>query len=456
MDPLTDSVDFECGLLDLFCKTNESVAKGLAGFMSYLADVLLGGQDFTEGGVLWNTAMDEASSWMGMAIIVMLITAAAGIAISILQQDASGLKRTLFFTVASIPSTYFAIYIVGQVLNIADVVSAGIITDLAGPDGFATLTSKLANASGWGVAGAIITGNAGSLVVGTMLVMFIFTAGLLCMMVALAFRNFIIMILLAFAPLAFMLLPYKGGSLWFKRWASALTAMVLAKPLMLGVYAMLFAAFGNISGALSPAAITLGIGMLVTSFMPLMAFSFFNFLGGSGGSGEETGSQASQKGKMAVSSVVRMLPVPGGGAGTAAKAGASAAPKSASGAAAGASAPSPAPAAASSGKPAQANASTGSKPSTSGTGTGAGAPGKSRPSVPEPNASPSSGASSAGGGSSSGNSGTKAAPPKAPSAPAPASAPAPPSSAPKAPPAAPAPPKAPPAAPGSDSRGGGR
>ncbi|NLA66257.1 MAG: hypothetical protein GX862_10165, partial [Leucobacter sp.] len=284
-------VDFTCDPLDFICKNYESTANGLADAANWMADFALGGQEFATGGAMWNTATDQAGLWLGMAVIVMIITATVGFATAAIAGRGDLVKRTLFGTLLSFPATLFAYFIVGKGLDVIDEFSEGLLASITDDyGGFGAVIEAMFRDEVTMLAVAETAVGAGAtLYVRVLIVVLAIFIGVLFITVAMAFRNFVLMLLIAFAPLAFVLLPAKGGGTWVKRWLAAVVAMALAKPLMLGTLALVLAGFREIGTVWTPAAIYLLIGLLITAFMPLMAYSFFQFIGGDGGAGDQVG-----------------------------------------------------------------------------------------------------------------------------------------------------------------------
>ena len=328
-EPDVEKWEFDCGFSDVVCKSAEGIANGVADMLRWALDMSLGKQSFVPGDTLWVAATGEAGQWFGIVIIVMLMTTVIAISVAALRGDVKGLKRVLLGMLTSIAATVFAVFALGKGLEVVDAMSDGILDRLThGEQGFKALIAEglvPSSGEGWGEDAAVTAYMTQPTVV--IVVMLIFVLGLLIMTIALAFRNFILMILIAFAPLAFMILPHKGGEVWVKRWAAAVVAMLIAKPLIFGTLAMLVSVLGDVS-LWGGEGITLAIGIIISGFMPLIAFSFFSFLGGSGAqmAGEQVGSQVGQKIKNQAISATRMLAskgAAGGGRGGGGGAGAS-------------------------------------------------------------------------------------------------------------------------------------
>lgn len=284
-------LSFGCGVTDAYCMMMEQIARGMAKATSWLADETLGTQEFNTGSDLWNVATDQAGTWLGLSIMVMIITSVVGISVAAVMGRGDLMKRALIGTGLSLPATMFAYFIVGKGLDVVDELSDGMLDKLTGTTGGfgALVESVMWQGSALTAFSSLTSG--GVPIPQVVLVLLAMFLGILFIAFAIAFRNFVLMLLIAFAPLAFVILPAQGGGVWVKRWISAVTAMALAKPLILGTLALVMAGFESVGSIWSPQGVSLLIGFAIAAFMPLMAYSFFNFIGGDGGAGDQVGSR---------------------------------------------------------------------------------------------------------------------------------------------------------------------
>lgn len=286
-------VDFGCSPLDIYCKAFDFVGNGLASSIGWLADGALGNQKFAPGTGLWDSAISEAGPWLGIAVLVMVITSVVGIAGGAIMGRSDMIKRAVVMSLVSFPATMFAYFIVGEGLLVIDEISAGLLERLTGSqDGFGGVIRALFKSDSAHILGTVAQG-APSMIGKMILVLVALFLGVLVIALAMAFRDFVLMLLIAFAPLAFVLLPAKGGGTWVRRWVSAVTAMALAKPLILGTLILVMSALGKVDTIWSAEGVSLMIGFLIAAFMPIMAYSFFSFMGGGAG-GDQVGTQAGQ------------------------------------------------------------------------------------------------------------------------------------------------------------------
>lgn len=294
-----EELEFGCSFGDLICMAFEAQARGLGKFLGWLAELVLGSQKLAPGTKLWDSAIDEAGNWFAVSILVMLATGVIALATGMLSMK----KQNVFFALgglaAAIPSTYLALGVGGELLKLSDDYSDLALKRLGGEDGFANIFRAAAQGGTGsdigGVATMVLSGGTAN-ALPTMLMMILLIIGLIMMSFAIAFRNLGIMILIAFAPLAFMSVPMKGGWGITKKWGLAGIALLLSKPLMFGVLAMLLKSADGMA-LFSPETLTIATGLFVVSFMPMMAYSFFSFLGSGNESqaGQNVGSAAGQK-----------------------------------------------------------------------------------------------------------------------------------------------------------------
>ena len=323
---LEDQIELGCtpGLDYPICVSAESTARGMGTFIGWLAETVLGSQEFAPGTTLWDNAIGEASNWLAIAIVVMLITGIVGVSTGMLSMKGRRLWVSVLSIAAAIPSTFLSLALGGELLAISDQLSDLALKRIGGADGFENLFRVVVQGgTGSDVGGAALTLTGLSSAAPMLLMLIGILLGLLLMSFALAFRNLGLMVLIAFSPLAFMAVPMRGGWGIAKKWAMAGIALLLSKPLMFGVLAMLLKSSEGMA-LFSPQTLTVMTGLFVVSFMPMMAYSFFAFLGSgnenmagqgmAGQAGQKAAAPAQRIGGMVTS---RMSAGAAGGAGAA-------------------------------------------------------------------------------------------------------------------------------------------
>nr|WP_249291104.1 hypothetical protein [Leucobacter manosquensis] len=323
---LEDQIELGCtpGLDYPICVSAESTARGMGSFIGWLAQTVLGSQEFAPGTTLWDNAIGEASNWFAIAIVVMLITGIVGVSTGMLSMKGRRLWVSVLSIAAAIPSTFLSLALGGELLAISNQLSELALKRIGGEDGFENLfRTVVQGGTGSDVGGAALTLTGLSSAIPMILMLIGILLGLLLMSFALAFRNLGLMVLIAFSPLAFMAVPMPGGWGIAKKWAMAGIALLLAKPLMFGILAMLLKTSDGMA-LFSPQTLTVMTGLFVVSFMPMMSYSFFAFLG-SGNENMAGQGMAGQAGQKAAAPVQRAAGAATGkiGAGAAGAAGAS-------------------------------------------------------------------------------------------------------------------------------------
>ncbi|UTX53302.1 hypothetical protein [Leucobacter aridicollis] len=317
----TLDIDFECGPVDLICKSFESQTQGLTEFLSWVADITLGNHSIAPGSKLWDSAIGESGYWFGLAIVVSLGILSVGIMRGVFQGD---IKWPIIGVLSGIPSTILALTVGGKLLEVSAEISKDLLNRIGGGDGFAAaIRTTMQVGTGSDKTGAVLS------VLGVgflpmLILLLVLILGMIVLNFALAFRNFAIMVLIAFAPLAFMAVTTKGGWGLAKKWMNAGIALLIAEPLMFGLLAMILRATKGAT-LFDGGTLTLGIGLFMTAFMPLMVVKFFDFLGADGVAGDQAGSQmgrsVSQSSKTAVRNVTSVLTRGGSGGGAATRGG---------------------------------------------------------------------------------------------------------------------------------------
>ncbi|MDA3146514.1 hypothetical protein JSO19_03875 [Leucobacter sp. UCMA 4100] len=297
----------------------QKTGNGLADMINWLAEIVLVPSALDNEGGMWETAMGEAGVWLGLSLMLSFMVLVVGLSIALVKQRKDLIGRAIFGGLGTFPATMFAWWLVYQALDFVDQFSGHFTSTLTGEDGdgsIGTLFQMFEGEANWTNGLVSTLAPVGSPILRMLLLMVMLSIGLIFVFVALAFRDFVLLLLIAFAPLAFVVLPLKNGDVWLKRWASAVIAMLLAKPIVLGTMKLVVAGFGNVDSLWSPQGMSLSIGLIIVSFMPLMLFTFFNFVGGSD-AGDQVGSRAAQGTKQQVQRVQQMVPTrfrsPGGG-----------------------------------------------------------------------------------------------------------------------------------------------
>lgn len=280
-----EPVDLQCSFGDIPCVFVEGMARAFQGVTGWLVEVFLGGSGFSPGQPLYAEALSNFRVMLGLAVVLGIALGAIGMAWGALTLSPQTVLKTFLSLFFLIPASGIAIYAGSKALEISDEMSKELITRISGDQGLVNLFIGYLRKPDGSFEGNVIN-NLSTLMpdsgvqygVRFLIMLVLIILGLTLNMFALAFRDLMLMILFAFAPLAFLLVTLRGNWAIVRKWALAVFALVMAKPLLLGVIAMLLSVAGSASG-LAGSFWTITFGLVVCSFMPFIAYNFFNFLG---------------------------------------------------------------------------------------------------------------------------------------------------------------------------------
>lgn len=280
LEDKADSYSLGCGdiFTDAPCVIAEWTANGLGGGVGWFAELVLSNQPLAPGQTLWDVAIGEASSWFGISIIVIMVTGLIGMAWGLIRLRPANALMSAMFMGGAIPVLYIALGIAGALAVLSDQLSDEILKRLSGKDGFATVIRAILQKGVGNDSLSMSGGGDGVTPLMLVLVLLAFLVSLFLMSLAISFRNLGMMVLVAFSPLAFVGVPLNGGWGLVKKWWFAYIALLLSKPLMFGMLAMLLK--GAKGAALfSSQTMTVITGLFLVSFMPFITYQFFQFLG---------------------------------------------------------------------------------------------------------------------------------------------------------------------------------
>jgi len=291
-------IDFECGFTDTLCQVNEWYANNNFNGAISTMTTALESTAFTTDGTLWVTAATEFSWWRWVVIVAIIGAGIVGVTMGAVKRDGEMIKHALIGLVLTYPLTEIAVWTLGHLLNGTEALSNAVMArgDTSSlPARLLEMGSSFDNEDQFLVAA-----------LGTMLFL-----GSLVLLFVFSFRNLGLMVLIAFAPLAFMFAPTRPGVRTVTRWAAAVAALLLTKPLTLGLLSLVITGLDDLETLWTPEAFTIGFGLLLALFMPFMAFALFDFLGTSAANSFEGGSRAVGAGAVSQSRAATMTATAG-------------------------------------------------------------------------------------------------------------------------------------------------
>lgn len=316
--PEQAGVDFQCGFADPLCALQEDQVNGTVTLAIENIRGALSNTAFTTDGALWVGAATEFSWWRWVVVLVTILAMAFGITVGLLKQDGVMVRQAAIGGVLAWPLAELAVWTLGHLLNVTEMLSGAVLN--RGPDqSLDLLLFELSGEGGTQVDRWAAGWTSIILLIGAFFLTFVF-----------AFRNLALMVLVAFAPLAFMMAPVRPGRQVIATWAAAVLALLLTKPLTLGLIALILNTGTGLTSLWTPEAMPLLFGLVLSLFMPFLAFSLFDFVGtqaagateGVGRSMASSGIRGGQTASRQVGAAMRNRPRlgSGGGGGGAAKA----------------------------------------------------------------------------------------------------------------------------------------
>jgi len=171
------------------------------------------------------------------------------------------------------------VWTLGHLLNVSELLTQAVMGANASGS-FDAQIADLANSGTYDDQAAVVWSSL-ILALGSFVLTFVF-----------AFRNLALMVLVAFAPLAFMLAPVRPGVRIISVWASAVLALIITKPLTMGLLSLILTTGAEMESLWVPEALPLLFGIILTAFMPLVAFTLFDFVGTQAASSAEGAGRA--------------------------------------------------------------------------------------------------------------------------------------------------------------------
>ncbi|MFW6034026.1 MAG: type IV secretion system protein [bacterium] len=277
-----------------------AIAEGIA---SFAAMVLEGLWELIQQVTNPQTDADFLYQWAGMLFGVALPITVAFMCFQVIQSllQARGFSRSgvfsavtgaalaIFGTAASLPVVH---YLTVAVDGVADAMTGVIVGDIG------TLGDAFANAVGgdgvsmyelftpFGQEQVVLEGTVGVLggLIGTIVLGFLMIMGGIAVFAALLIRTLLLYAVVVTGPIAFLGLVWSPVRPWFRRWVVAVIALVFTKLGVVVVFGLGITAMNNLDfdGGVLEALGRLLAGtvlMLISAFVPIVAFKFFGFLG---------------------------------------------------------------------------------------------------------------------------------------------------------------------------------
>jgi hypothetical protein len=269
----SDQIDFKCNVLDYFCLAQESISRNVAKWATDSISWVFDQSAFDSSSILFTVATDEAGFWWTIVGFVVIAAVAIAIAIAAIAANPKLMVRAFLGLLGTFAITWLAIWGVGKLLDVVDGLTAPILAHGLATGGIQQTVMKLMYPSDFA---GVVQSTSPTVI---MLSLLALGVGLVIDAFVNSLRNFGLMVLIAFAPLAFSILATKAGSGWWRNWWSAVIALVLTKPLVLGLLVLVLNGTGKVGSLYTIQALPLIIGLFMSLLMPFVAFGLFSFVG---------------------------------------------------------------------------------------------------------------------------------------------------------------------------------
>lgn len=271
-------IDFQCGP-DVACKLQQDIAASTTQMALENIRGAMNNTAFTTDGSFWVGATTEFSWWRWAVVLITVVAMAWGITVGLLKQDGPMVRSAVIGGILAWPAAELAVWTLGHLLNVSELLTQAVMGANASGS-FDAQIADLANSGTYEDQMAVVWSSL-ILALGSFVLTFVF-----------AFRNLALMVLVAFAPLAFMLAPVRPGVRIITVWASAVLALIITKPLTMGLLSLILTTGADMESLWVPEALPLLFGIILTAFMPLVAFTLFDFVGTQAASSAEGAGRA--------------------------------------------------------------------------------------------------------------------------------------------------------------------
>lgn len=226
----------------------------------------------------WQAAFSQAAKWGGVFAIVAVAVCAIEIVAGMIASDHGRVVRGWIWAILAWPLTAASLLIFTRLVNLSDWLTTSILNSIDAPT--AVEGSVVVTGAGSAAGTALVAMLLGVGVFSTWWLALIFVVlaflpvlGLLIVLGAVTFGQ---IALAGFAPIALMLVGFRGTRAMSQKWVQMAVALLLTKPIAAGIIT-LGCAVGQEGGAdgliMGIIAVTVAVGS------PALAFSFVGFAG---------------------------------------------------------------------------------------------------------------------------------------------------------------------------------
>jgi hypothetical protein len=239
-------------------------------------------------GLLFGISLPLTVAFMCLQVIGSVLRA-RGVSAAGIGQAVLGAAAAIFGTAMSLPVVHYLTRMVDGAADAMTEVTLGDVDQLGenfsaavGGDGV-SLSELFTPLGRQDVVGETVAGVLGGLI-GMIVLGFLMAMGAIAVFAALLIRTLLLYVVIVTGPIAFLGLVWSPTRVWFRRWTTAVIALIFTKLGVVVVFGLGISAMNtlDLDGGLLEALGRLLTGtvlVLIASLVPVVAFKFFGFLG---------------------------------------------------------------------------------------------------------------------------------------------------------------------------------
>ncbi|MBD3778324.1 MAG: hypothetical protein IE923_03555 [Micrococcales bacterium] len=221
----------------------------------------------------WSVATRQASRWGAVFAVVAVAACAVEVVAALIARDTSRVLRAGVVAALAWPMTVAAILLLAELVAVTDGLSGQMFDNVAGTGAVGSTAAATAMGAAVGGLTAITVGGGWIVIVIGALVCVV---GLVMIAMVMAARAFGLLVATGFAPVALMLVGFRGTRAMARKWVEVVIGLLLTKPLAAGIIVLCL----ELAGEGSLDSFVMGtVGLWVAVFSPALALSLVSFAG---------------------------------------------------------------------------------------------------------------------------------------------------------------------------------
>lgn len=221
----------------------------------------------------WSVATRQAARWGAVFAVVAVAACAVEVVAALIARDTTRVLRAGVVAALAWPMTVAAILVLAELVAVTDGLSGQMFDNVAGTGAVGSTAAATAMGAAVGGLTAITVGGGWIVIVIGALVCVV---GLVMIAMVMAARAFGLLVATGFAPVALMLVGFRGTRAMARKWVEVVTGLLLTKPLAAGIIVLCL----ELAGEGSLDSFVMGtVGLWVAVFSPALALSLVSFAG---------------------------------------------------------------------------------------------------------------------------------------------------------------------------------